>query len=99
MESADYVKSLSPSLFWDVDREAVDAEKNRRFVICRVMDRGSREDVKKTFAFYSEAVVLKNLQMARSLDRKTLHYFALRYDLPFESFRAWETLKKGKWAL
>jgi hypothetical protein len=46
MESGEYLQSLSPSLFWDVDRASVDTGKNQRFLICRVMDRGTREDVK-----------------------------------------------------
>ncbi len=97
MDALEYLQSLSDTLFWDVNRETVEPEKNQRFLICRVMDRGTREDVRNTFAYYSEAVVLKNLQEARSLDRKTIHYFANRYNLPFESFRAWSTLKIGNW--
>ncbi len=35
---------MSPQLFWDTDPEIVDTDKNARWLIERVMQRGSRED-------------------------------------------------------
>lgn len=42
------IRSLSPSLFWDVDCEVLDDEKHRRFVIGRVLERGKMQDWIKT---------------------------------------------------
>jgi len=38
------IRRLSPQLFWDVDPEAVDARKHARWLIERVVQRGTWED-------------------------------------------------------
>ena len=45
---SEYIRSLSPSLFWDVDCEVLDDEKHRRFVIGHVLERGKMQDWIKT---------------------------------------------------
>jgi hypothetical protein len=39
-----FMRSLSPELFWDVDRNSVDLEKNARWLLGRVLERGRWED-------------------------------------------------------
>lgn len=38
------IRRLSPQLFWDVDPEKVDTKKNARWLIERVIQRGTWED-------------------------------------------------------
>ena len=38
------ISRMSPQLFWDTDPEIVDTDKNARWLIERVMQRGSWED-------------------------------------------------------
>jgi hypothetical protein len=41
-----WLGELSPDLFWDVRRDAVDVDKNRRWLVERVLTRGRLEDVR-----------------------------------------------------
>lgn len=43
---------LNPQLFWDTDSATLDPEKNKTYIIPRVMDYGSLEDVRIIFANY-----------------------------------------------
>ncbi|MCC5844416.1 MAG: hypothetical protein JJU05_09210 [Verrucomicrobia bacterium] len=97
MNTQEFLQHLSPALFWDVDPASVDAARHKRFVICRVMDRGSREDVRLTRAFYSPAEIREALLGARSLHKKTIAYFAVMFGLPREAFRAYTVQQTGNW--
>jgi hypothetical protein len=97
MTSQDFLENLSPTLFWDVDPASVDAVAHKQFVICRVMDRGSLQDVRRTQAYYSSAEIKEALLNARSLHKKTIAYFAVMFDLPREAFRAYTFRKTTNW--
>ena len=84
-----FVSQLSSSLFWDVVPEEIDDEKNKRFIIQRVLERGSRNDwllINKKYSL--EVIVQESLQM-RSLDPKALSYIACMGNVPKEKFRCY----------
>ena len=89
MNPASYLDRLSAFLFWDTDRAAVDVNRHGAFIITRVMDRGSSEDVRATWAFYGPDRIREALVAAPALDKKTISFFANQFDLPCEAFRAY----------
>ncbi|MCC5850726.1 MAG: hypothetical protein JJU29_21775 [Verrucomicrobia bacterium] len=97
MNAQDFIQKLSPTLFWDVDPATVDASRHKRFVICRVMDRGTREDVRLAWDHYSNDEIREALLGARTLHAKTIAYFAVIFQLPREVFRAYDSKKDGTW--
>jgi len=42
--SSNWITSLSPELFWDVDQKNIDPEKHTRWLLERVLERGRWED-------------------------------------------------------
>ncbi len=82
-----FVESLSPSLFCDTDIGCIDEEKNKRYIIGRVLERGNREDWLRTKEFYSLDVIVREAQQMRSLEPKALAYIACVGNVPRESFR------------
>lgn len=84
---SEYIQSLSPSLFWDVDRETIDEETHRRFIIGRVLERGQMQDWRKTRARYGMAVVVREAQQMRSLEPKALAFVACLGHVSKETFR------------
>ena len=71
-----YVESLSSRLFWDVDPETIDEHVHCRYVIQRVLERGSLEDIRTTIAHYTMPFVIAEAQQIRSLDPVTLAFAA-----------------------
>jgi hypothetical protein len=89
MTRTTFLENLTPALFWDVDRATVDPEKHSRFIIPRIMDRGTREDVREVMRFYGNDVVREVLLTAPALHKKTIAYFACKFDVPRDHFRAY----------
>ena len=79
---------LSAHLFWDVDRTAVDPERHRAFIIVRTMERGSLDDVMAVWRYYGPDAVREALMQARSLEPRTLFFFANQFGVRPEEFRA-----------
>jgi len=88
MQPLNLLENLSHGLFWDVDREKIEARVHAHFIIRRVMDRGTREDVRNVRSFYAEDTIREALVTARNLDPKTIHFFSATLDIPLEDFRA-----------
>lgn len=84
---SDYIKSLTPSLFWDIDRETIDDEKHRRFVIGRVLERGRLQDWRNTKARYGLDLVVREAQQLRSLEPRALAFIACMGQVAKETFR------------
>ncbi len=84
-----FTQVLSPHLFWDVDRDSVDPELHRQFIIPRIMDRGTRNDVREAWTYYGETRVREALLNAASLQKKTIAFFANQFNLSRDQFRAW----------
>ena len=91
-----FIKQLSAPLFWDVDPEQVDPETHWRFIIPRIMDRGTLRDVKAAWNYYGEERVQQALVKATSLHKKTIAFFANQFDLPRNVFRAYRQ-NTGAW--
>lgn len=87
---SDFVKQLSSSLFWDVDISEIDDEKNKRFIIQRVLERGTHNDwilINKKHTL--QGIVQEAMQM-RYLEPKALSYIAIMGNVPKEEFRCYK---------
>ncbi len=94
-----FIASLSPHLFWDVDREQVDPEKHRAYIVQRVTERGSLDDWRRLRGHYGLDTVVKAAQGLRSLEPTALAFLATVGNVPEESFRcyAWKQSLQGLW--
>lgn len=90
LEASEFIKQLSPHLFWDVETAALDAERHAGFLICRVMERGDSQDVRLAWRYYGEERVREALLQAPALSPRTLQFFANQFRLPCEAFRAYQ---------
>lgn len=59
------------SLFWDADVKDIDVRKNAVYIVERVLDFGSDEDVRWLWRFYKPAFIKKVVVRSRSLHSKT----------------------------
>jgi predicted AAA+ superfamily ATPase len=66
------------------------AKLHSRFVIVRVMERGSLSEVQTVWRYYGPARIRKALLQAPALKPRTISFFAMQFGLPREAFRAWQ---------
>lgn len=81
---------LRPALFWDVNVNEVDLDKHRASVIERIAMRGRLEEFQAMVEFYGREAVKNTLVNARYLDKKTLSYCSLIFDVPITEFRCYK---------
>ena len=81
------IQGFSVNLFWDVDKDSIDLVQNAPYVIQRVLERGSLEDIRATVAHYTMPVMIAEAQQLRSLDPVTLAFAACLGNVKEETFR------------
>ena len=88
-DMSDFIQGLSPSLFWDVDPSEIDEQVHCRYVIQRVLERGSLDDIRVTISQYTLPFMISQAQQIRSLDPVTLAFAACIGNVKEESFRCY----------
>lgn len=82
--------SVTKSLFWDVDVQSIDFNKHKRFIIGRVLMRGSFDDFLNILDYYGEDVIKEEVKQMRYLDKKTLRFCSFYFHIPLENFRCYK---------
>lgn len=88
--------SFSENLFWDADPSLLDYDANRKYVIERVVTRGTLDDVRKAFAYYGKDVIIDTVTRLRSLDPRALSFIACITSTPLASFRCYTERQSEK---
>ena len=90
---------LRPNLFWDVNVEDMDLKKHRADVIERITSRGRLDEFKLMLQYYGRETVKDILLQTRYLDKRTLSFCSLIFDVPKTEFRCYKLaqLNPGYW--
>lgn len=91
------MKELGKHLFWDADYSQLNLDKHSGYIIPRVMDYGSWEDVQFVFGYYPRPRIKEILLNAPALQIRTIHFFAHLFLVPLEAFKAYNKLKLAHW--
>lgn len=81
--------NLSTSIFWDIDINSLDYEKHARFIISRVLMRGTYEDWNEIKKYYGIERIKNEIVNVRYLDKLTLNFCCIYFDIPIEKFRCY----------
>ena len=77
------------ALFWDIDPKTLDVSAHSRFIIERVLKKGSLEDWLYLKKIYSLDQIEKESVNIRSLDIKTLYFLSNYFDIDLKQFRCY----------
>lgn len=61
------MSKFRPVLFWDTSLDNIDFREHRRFVINRVFERGTEEEIQEIVRFYGRAAILDNINLNSKL--------------------------------
>ena len=81
--------NIRKELFWDVDPNRLDEQKNKRLIIERIANRGNSAELKELFSYFGYPTVQKTLTGLNYLDPKTLNFFALILGIPKTKFKCY----------
>ena len=96
MIPANEIMQLSPRAFWDVDMSKMDYEKNAAYIIRKVFERGSLEDVLEVWTYYGDEKTKEALVTAPSLRHLTMIFASKLLKIPLSSFRCYTSKPSRK---
>ncbi|MBI5916427.1 MAG: hypothetical protein HY842_13705 [Bacteroidetes bacterium] len=85
------ILQLSPRAFWDVNMDTLDEETHADWIIVRVFEWGSYDDLMEVWVFYGKEKIRKALTAAPYLTEKTLLFGASLLNLKPADFRCYNT--------
>ena len=85
------ISQLSPHLFWDVEISNVDGEKNKSFIIQRVLEYGFISDWRLVKNWYGMNTITQTAQNLRDLDPRALAFISVVAGVPKNQFRCYTT--------
>jgi hypothetical protein len=81
--------NFSSHLFWDTDRNKLDTDRDKDYIIRQVLEYGLMDDWRLIKEIYGLDTIVASAKNFRSLDKKTLNFIATISDEPKESFRCY----------
>ena len=82
-------KGFSVNLFWDADSSQLDLQRNKKYVVQRVLERGSIDDLRLAFEIYGMSGVVATAKTLRTLEPKALSFVACIANEPKDNFRCY----------
>ena len=86
MKAEKLPKSLKP-FFWDVNFNNLDLNKNRTYIVCRVLEKGDFEDIKVVFDEYGKEAIVQVIKKTNNISRKTANFWSLMLDIKKEEIK------------
>jgi len=88
--SGKLLENLSKHLFWDYDIAKLNEKSDKKFILERVFTRGFEKDEKLVFSHYGEKVIRNTVVSIRNLDKKTLNYLSVIFNIPKKEFKCYK---------
>lgn len=87
---------INKSLFWDVNPDEIDFNTHKRFIISRILQRGTWMDFKALISFYGEKIVKREVIQIRYMDKKTLRFCSFYFQIAEDKFRCFKSIQLQK---
>ena len=75
-------EAFNKNLFWDVNPENLEWDKNSRFIIERILVRGGMNDVKIIMKTYTRNQIIDAVKKCRDLDAVTHNFCSNYFNIP-----------------
>ena len=91
MVPANQIIHLSKQAFWDVDMSKLDHKNQANYIIRKVFDYGTWEDMAETVNYYGEGAVKHALTTAPYLKQLTVIFASKLFHIPINHFKCSST--------
>lgn len=89
MATSHSISELSDHLFWDVNKESLEVEKSKEFIIHRVLEYGLMKDWELIKEIYGLATIKEVSLQFRELDPVTLAFLPTIFNIDKKEFRCY----------
>jgi hypothetical protein len=76
------ISKLSARLFWDTDRQTIDAAVHKRYIIQRILTRGNLNDFELMNKHYDSETLINEIEKIRDLNKKSANFAQLYFSIP-----------------
>ena len=83
------LKQLNKVYFWDVDSEKLDEVRSKKLIIERVLNFGNTHEIQLLIRHYGESEIIKTICNFNYIDRKTLNFLSLLFNIPKTRFKCY----------
>lgn len=83
------IADFSPHLFWDVDRTKLDWEANKRLIVERVIQRGTRSDFDLLLSRYGKGDVKETVKELPWLDERDTAFVHAFFSIPYAELKCY----------
>jgi len=80
---------FSPLCFWDLDRNKLNLDNNKNYIITRVINSGDMEDLRKLFNYYGWDAIKEEVVKIKYLNVKILNWLSCLFKIPYNEFRCY----------
>jgi hypothetical protein len=93
------IMQFSPHLFWDVEREKIDFNRNKKWLVHRVLEYGLLKDWVLVSKYYGIEEIAQITIQFKELDKKSISFISVLSKIPKEKFLCYNTtqLNPGHW--
>jgi len=74
--------------FWDVDTSQLDWNKHRNFIISRILEYGTIEQIKELEKNYTREDIASVVKNSNNISKRVAVFWAIILEIPFEEIRA-----------
>lgn len=85
------LNNLSPHLFWEVDKAKLEIQKNKKFIVRRVLEYGLLSDWILINQLYGLREISSIAIKIRDLDERTISFISLLSKIPEDQFLCYTT--------
>ncbi len=86
------INQLTPELFWDTPIAGIDEKKHAKFIVERVIMRGSLTDFLLLKSYYGMAKLRQIVKKIRYMDKQVLNFCSLYFNIKLNLFRCYSTI-------
>lgn len=87
---------LDDKILWDVDKDLLDAQEHKVYLISRALTRGDLSDIKAVLKYYSEEDLKAALLKSRTINEKVMYCMSLYLNVDIKEFKCYELIQSGK---
>ncbi|MCF6367011.1 MAG: hypothetical protein L3J35_12520 [Bacteroidales bacterium] len=88
--------NLPEQLFWDININTFDENKNKRLIIERVFTLGDIAHVKELIKYYGIEIIKQEIVNVGFLDKKTLSWLSLFLEIPKNKFKCYTKIQSNQ---
>lgn len=95
MQPNEHIPQLSRRIFWDVDFDALDYDKNSAFIIERVFERGDVPDIRASRRYYGDERIREVLTNAKWLPLEKIYLACAILSNQLTDYRCYNTAQSN----